>query len=215
MRMLVLAATEMELERCRNHFQKEKNSSVVTFRTIGVGAISAAFYTQLYIGQHRPDMVILGGIAGSFDKEITLGKTFLVRSEMQATVGVEENGVWKDVFDMGFVKKDETPYQNARLVNPYLDRYNDFGLPLADSISVDEITTNIKRQKIYTEKYNSILESMEGAAFHFVCLQIGVPFLQVRSVSNYVGERDKSKWNFGSALSHLNENLIGLVEQFW
>ncbi|WP_447640693.1 MULTISPECIES: futalosine hydrolase [Chitinophagaceae] len=212
MRTLVLAATAGELEQCRSYFQQQGKEGLVTFRTIGVGAVSATFFTQKYIGQHRPDIVVLGGIAGSFDKEITLGKTFLVRSEIQATIGVEENGIWKDVFDMGFADKNEMPYHAGRLVNPFLDKYNDFDLPLADSISVDEITTNTKRAQTYIDKYHPVLESMEGAAFHFVCLQIGVPFLQVRSVSNYVGERDKSKWNFKLALENLNENMVELVE---
>lgn len=213
MRKLVLAATNMELENCRNYFQQEGKDGLMTFRTIGVGAISAAFYTQLYIAQHRPDIVVLGGIAGSFDKEITLGKTFLVRSDMQATMGVEEDGSWKDVFDMGFVKENEAPYRNGRLVNPLLDKYNDFDLPLADCISVDEITTDTKRMQTYLDKYGPVLESMEGAAFHFVCLQIGVPFLQVRSISNYVGERDKAKWDFKSALENLNSRMVQLLEQ--
>ncbi len=213
MRKLVLAATDKELEQCRNYFQQEGKDALMTFRMIGVGAISAAFYTQKYIGQYRPDIIVLGGIAGCFDREITLGETFLVRSEVQASIGAEEHGMWKDVFDMGFVGKDDTPYHNGRLVNPFLDKYNDFDLPLADSISVDEITTNVKRKDAYQEKYQPVLESMEGAAFHYVCLQIGVPFLQMRSVSNYVGDRDKSKWDFATALKSLNENLIGLLEQ--
>ncbi|PZP52552.1 MAG: futalosine hydrolase [Pseudopedobacter saltans] len=214
MRMLVLAATEKELEKCRNHFQKEGKYNLIQFRTIGVGAVSATFYTQLYIGQHRPDMVILGGIAGSFDKEITLGQTFLVQSEIQATTGVEENGIWKDVFDMGFVQKDQHPYKNTLLINPFLEEEVDLGLPLAKAISVDEITTDNQRQQTYLEKYQPLLESMEGAAFHFVCLQIGVPFLQIRAVSNYVGERDKSKWDFAKAFANLNDNMIRIIEQF-
>lgn len=212
MRMLVLAATDMELEKCRNHFQQEGKDNFINFHTIGVGAISAGFHTQMYIGQYRPELVILGGIAGSFDREITLGETFVVQSDVQATVGVEENGIWKDVFDMGFVGKDQFPHQNGFLQNPFLEKYSVVNLPLVNSISVDEITTNPKRQQAYLDKYNPVLESMEGAAFHFACLHIGVPFLQIRSVSNYVGERDKSKWDFKNALTNLNDKMIDLIE---
>ncbi|HEY0610467.1 MAG TPA: hypothetical protein VGD35_12440, partial [Chitinophaga sp.] len=63
------------------------------------------------------------------------------------------------------------------------------------------------------QKYAPDIESMEGAAFHFACLQEAVPFLQLRSISNYVEARDKSKWNIPLAVKQLNETLIALVEQ--
>jgi futalosine hydrolase len=31
---------------------------------------------------------------------------------------------------------------------------------------------------------------MEGAALHFVCLQEDISFIQLRAISNFVGERD-------------------------
>jgi futalosine hydrolase len=52
---------------------------------------------------------------------------------------------------------------------------------------------------------------MEGAALHYVCLQSGVPFLQLRSVSNTVGVRDKTKWDIKLAITRLNETLIPLL----
>ena len=212
MRMLVLAATEMELQQCRDYCHQIGKEGLTRFRTVGVGAIAAAFHTYQYILECRPDIVLLVGIAGSFDKKITLGTTFLVRAEIQATTGVEENGAWKDVFDMGLVQKDQPPYQDGWLVNPFLENYMGSGLPVANSISVDEITTSMERRQAYADKYQPVLESMEGAAFHFVCLQIGIPFLQIRSVSNYVGDRDKAKWDFSKALANLNDGVMGLMK---
>ena len=54
---------------------------------------------------------------------------------------------------------------------------------------------------------------MEGAALHYVCLQENIAFLQLRSVSNDVGVRDKTKWDIRSAIDRLNEQLIRLLEQ--
>jgi len=47
---------------------------------------------------------------------------------------------------------------------------------------------------------------------HYVCLREGIPFLQLRSVSNAVGVRDKAKWDIGTAITRLNERLIRIVE---
>ncbi|MCH5683849.1 hypothetical protein LWM68_06005 [Niabella sp. W65] len=40
-----------------------------------------------------------------------------------------------------------------------------------------------------------------------------IPFLQIRGISNYVGERDKRKWNFKDAIDNLNNELVRIVEQ--
>ncbi|ULT38317.1 hypothetical protein KRR40_24600 [Niabella defluvii] len=54
---------------------------------------------------------------------------------------------------------------------------------------------------------------MEGAALHYVALMEKIPFLQIRGISNYVGERDKRKWNFKDAIDNLNNELVRIVEQ--
>ncbi|HEY0274233.1 MAG TPA: hypothetical protein VGC22_13660, partial [Chitinophaga sp.] len=61
-------------------------------------------------------------------------------------------------------------------------------------------------------RYQPQVESMEGAAFHYACLVEKVPFLQLRSISNYVEVRDKSKWKIGLAVKHLNDALLQLVQ---
>ena len=55
---------------------------------------------------------------------------------------------------------------------------------------------------------------MECAALHYVCLQQNVPFLQIRSVSNEVGERDKSKWKIKEAVENLNNELIKILNNY-
>jgi futalosine hydrolase len=39
-----------------------------------------------------------------------------------------------------------------------------------------------------------------------------IPFVQIRSISNYVGERNKQKWKLKEAVQNLNKELIRLVE---
>ncbi len=49
--------------------------------------------------------------------------------------------------------------------------------------------------QFYRDTFNPVTESMEGAALHYVCLMEKIPFLQIRSISNYIGERNKKKWD--------------------
>ena len=60
----------------------------------------------------------------------------------------------------------------------------------------------------YKNQLNASVESMEGAALHYVALQEKIPFLQMRSLSNFVGERDKTKWVMDVAIANLNIELI-------
>ena len=55
------------------------------------------------------------------------------------------------------------------------------------------------------------IESMEGAALHYVCLLQKVPFLQLRSISNKVGVRDKTKWKIKTAIDNLTMELNALL----
>lgn len=54
---------------------------------------------------------------------------------------------------------------------------------------------------------------MEGAALHYTCLLENIPFMQVRAISNYVGERDKSKWKMKEAIRNLNDSIIKIIEE--
>ena len=54
---------------------------------------------------------------------------------------------------------------------------------------------------------------MEGAVLHYICLQEDIPFLQLRSISNYVGERDKTRWKIKEAVDNLNAELLNIISQ--
>ena len=54
------------------------------------------------------------------------------------------------------------------------------------------------------------VESMEGAAFFDACLAAGVPFAEIRAVSNAVGEEDRTRWNMPLALQNLRNYLSTL-----
>jgi futalosine hydrolase len=54
---------------------------------------------------------------------------------------------------------------------------------------------------------------MEGAALHFVCLMEKVPFIQIRSISNISGDRDKSRWNIKEAIKSLHEQLVIMIQK--
>jgi futalosine hydrolase len=54
---------------------------------------------------------------------------------------------------------------------------------------------------------------MEGAAFHQVCLELSIPFVQIRGISNMAGIRDKSKWNIPLAIASSTNAVNNLISK--
>lgn len=213
MAILICAATEGELEPVRRFVSKQRIGNKVQFLVTGVGVVAATYSLTKFVGSHRPALILQGGVAGCFDENIALGTTVVVQNESIADLGVVQNKRFTSVFEMGLAEEDSFPWKNGKLYNVHAHTLQT-GLPLADSITVNEITTNIERIRHYKNSLGAVIESMEGAALHYVALMESVPFLQIRAVSNYIGERDKSKWLLKKAIDNLNQELERLLEKF-
>ncbi len=85
-------------------------------------------------------------------------------------------------------------------------------LKIVDAVTINEITTNKERAIFYRNVLKTNIETMEGAALHYVCLMEKIPFLQLRSVSNYVGEREKLKWTIRESIAQLNMDMKKLSD---
>ncbi len=160
-----------------------------------------------------PDLVVQVGIAGSFHSRFEVGRAVAVEEEIVADMGVEENGRYKDVFELGLEGKNNPPYINGKLVNPHQGLLLKTRLPLVKSVSVNEISVDQKRINRFVDKYGADLESMEGMALHHVCLLQNIPFVQIRGISNSIGERDKSKWRIAEAMHAAGIACARLLQQ--
>ena len=59
------------------------------------------------------------------------------------------------------------------------------------------------------------IESMEGGALHYVGILTNTPFLQIRAISNEVGQRDKSRWQLEKALNGLTTTTLQLLDRIY
>jgi len=147
-------------------------------------------------------------VAGSV---VAIGSTVAVSEELLADLGVWEEGGFRTLFDLNLAGKDSPPFTGGALINPYQRILALSGLEQVRGITVNEITTSRQRLEWYQQNLQPVVESMEGGALHYVCLRENIPFIQIRSVSNDAGERDKTKWNIGAAIRQLNDELIALL----
>jgi len=176
----------------------------------GVGGIATTWSLMRQIDRARPDLIIQAGIAGCL-RDRQPGEVFAIGEDRFADLGVWEEQRFKTLFDMRLASADEPPFTGGRLVNPYRRLLALSGLETVGGLTVNEITTSVERVRWYQQNTPAVVESMEGGPLHYVCLQERVPFLQLRSVSNTVGVRDKTKWDIKLAISRLNGQLLGLL----
>jgi futalosine hydrolase len=219
MRVIITAATVGEWMPCFLQIDKlyteQSRRFKLFFHQSGVGMLASAFSLTKLVMEDKPDLLLQIGMAGCFDNSVQLGKVVLVENEIAGDLGVEEDGKWRDVFNMKLERSNYPPFEKRLLPNPHLQKLNLLKLRAVTGLTVNEITTRKERIKQLVKKYNPTTESMEGAALHYVCRSMNIPFLQMRTISNYVGERDKSKWMMKEALDNLNQTLLKYVDKLY
>ena len=219
MRIIISAATHGEwmpsFQKINPKYVSNNKKFSVGFHESGIGMLASSVSLMKMFTQETPTLIIQVGIAGCFDKKIPLGKVFVVKDDFAGDIGVMENKVWKDLFDMKLDKPNDAPYEKKSLPNPWLNQFNVMQLPTKKAVTVNTISTDKSRIQLFSGRYKAVLESMEGASLHYIGRDLTIPFIQLRAVSNYVGERDKSKWKMQEAIYNLNETLLAYLDALY
>lgn len=216
MNCLLAAATHKEITPFLNWLQTDaaRNCQVIPDVLItGIGLTASTYHLTRQLGVKKYGLVIQAGVAGCFDKNLPLGSVVVVTKDAIADQSVIELKQLKTLFNLNLVPADQFPYTKTWLVNPHNDLLKKTRLKKVKGISVNEITTSKQKVAFYNETFNAVAESMEGAALHYTCLMEGVPFLQLRSMSNYIAERNKKNWNMSTSIENLNTALIQLLRK--
>ena len=205
--ILLVAATAFEIPA----FANEEHHHLDVLIS-GVGIASSMYHIQKRLNQIDYDVVIQAGIAGTFTDKLNLGETVIVKQDTFGDIGIEEKEKFNTVFKMGFANENEFPFENGWLINPHKS-LNTLKLPLVKAVTVNKVSDSFLQKKQLIETFDADIETMEGAALHYVCLQENIPFIQIRSISNHVGERDKSKWKIKDAVNNLNIETEHLIKE--
>ena len=209
MNCLIVAATPIEITPFLGYF-KSSNIKNIDILITGIGLTATTYSLMRQLRLKKPDVVLQAGVGGCFDTSIPLGQVVVVKQEAIADQSVIELNQLKTLFDLKLVPQDQYPFKKGWLVNNS-EILKKISLKKVKGISVNEITTSKQKIKFYTETFNPVVESMEGAALHYVCLMENIPFIQLRAVSNYIAERNKKNWNMKESILNLNKEIIKLL----
>lgn len=223
--LLIVAATEFEIAPLLQWLEQQQAPDAnrkfsfgdlnISVLLTGVGLPLAMFQLTRALTIARYELVINAGIAGALDQRLDLGTVVQVVSETFADLGVEEaDGSFTDLFKLNLISTEAPPFQDGKMQNTFGSAY-DF-LPKVHGITVNKVHGSAASIEQLKRRTNASVESMEGAAVFYNCLMYQTPFLEIRSVSNYVEPRNRDAWEIPLAIENLNQvlkdMLIGLIE---
>ena len=184
----------------------------------GIGPINAALVLGKVLATY-PALkgVISLGIGGSYDlQEADLGGWAVATREIWPEIGIKNQGcvhaqalgfpqghtghdaIWDTV--------DMDPDQNAEAMHVALPA----SMTRLPFITVAGVTSTKERALFLQTIYKGGIENMEGFSLALACATHPMPFLEIRTVSNKVGPRNKETWRIDKAFDRLGKVLPAL-----
>jgi futalosine hydrolase len=178
--------------------------SAIRSELCGFGPVVAAARTAQLIAEHRPDSVLLVGIAGRISDRLTIGEAYAFERVACHGVGAGSGDPFVPAEALGWPQwpgdgsdratriGDAIPCMSGRLPASTARA----GLLLsacAASAGDDDVRS---RLRLFPD---AAAEDMEGFAVAAACRLGGVPLDIVRGISNTAGDRDLSRWQIEAA----------------
>ena len=175
----------------------------------GVGMVATSYHLGRVLALNTYDRIINAGIAGSFDRSLSLGAVVEIVEDQFPELGADDGNHFLSIVDLELIEADEFPYKSGVLSN----EQDVWGLSFPKVKSITVNTAHGCEESIAKTKkrFSPQVESMEGAAFFYACKIAKIPCLQLRSISNYVERRNRDSWNIPLALHNLNTEILKLL----
>ncbi|MFZ1749555.1 MAG: futalosine hydrolase [Saprospiraceae bacterium] len=222
MNILIASATAAEvqptLDFLYNHGQIidgyvfEYKNHIITILITGPGSMHLLLKLSNLMMIQKFDLYINAGIAGSFDRNVKIGQVVKISRDRFADLGAElKDGQFVDVFELGLSMPPDLPYEDGWIKDDSDPQYFNH-LSYVQAITVNKVSGTAASIEKMIEKYHPIIETMEGAGFMLASKQWGLKGTQIRSISNDVEPRDKSRWDIPVAIHSLNNELINFLK---
>ena len=207
--ILVVAPTPLEI----SVIEESGNQRVETLTT-GIGPVKLAMELTMYLANSsiRPGLLILIGLCGVFKGETTIGigDIVIAKSETFGDMGRCSNSAIDDIILNGSALHLTYPARPTDTLPIIGDQLKKLPRKEVDMATVMCSSSSFERASIIQKRTGAQCENMEGAAFFMVSNRFNVPFVEIRAISNIVGE-NRDNWDFKQALASLKSYLRGLL----
>ncbi|GAA5197873.1 futalosine hydrolase [Rugosimonospora acidiphila] len=207
-RLLVVTAVDAERDALAAEAEERFDIAVV-----GVGPASAAAATARLLATASTPYraVISAGIGGGFAGLVEVGGLALASSSIAADLGAEAPDRFLPLDELGFgTARYEADAGLVDLLGPALPE-----AVVGPVLTVSTTTGSAAGTAALRGRHpDAVAEGMEGFGVATAAAQAGVPFGELRSISNVVGPRDRAGWRIREALAVLADagRVLGKLE---
>jgi len=194
----------------------------------GVGKANAAAATTALIAACQPAALVMIGCGGAYPGSgLEIGDLALATCEIYGDEGVQTPNGFLDMeaLDLPLVEK-----RGQRLFNRFPIAADLLGLAapvLTDAaeatghrlsegpfVTVSTCSGSSLAGAELARRTGGICENMEGAAAAQVCVLHGLPFLELRGISNLVEDRDLSRWDLKRGAEAAQQAILHLLAEW-
>ena len=201
--ILLVCAVNEELR----HYQPRPH---VEMLVTGVGPVEASIATTRALAISPPQLVVNAGIAGGFRGRAAVGDALAIESDRFADLGLEDRTAFPPL-------PGGTQLTAHAESDPALVRLaREAGMRVGRALTVATVTTSDARARKLAEVFDADVEAMEGFAVLRAAAAAAIPALELRAVSNLVGPRETSGWDFDAgarALATLVDRVLDALPQ--
>lgn len=170
----------------------------------GVGPAAAAAATARTIAENSQmgrayDVVVNAGICGAFRGRARIGDLLIATDSVAAELGVALPWRFQPIDEIGF---GTNRIGCNTVLTVAVEGVRGEILTLSSITGSDGLAANLAHR--YPD---AIGEAMEGFGVATAAQQAGLPFAEIRAVSNYIGDRDVEKWDWTAALKTLTTGM--------
>ena len=202
-------------------------SSARTIRTVllvsGYDKVNAAHALTCLLEAGCPRLVVQTGVAGALPSSgLRVGDLAVATSDTYADLGVvsPEGSQSAEAFAEPLAVVGGVPRHNTFPLDPGLVEAAarvfragpwDGETPRVMTgpfLTASQVTGTSAAAALLEARWGGIAESMEGAAAAHICALYGVPFLEVRGISNLLVDRDRDSWKVEEAAARAAEATL-------
>lgn len=189
----------------------------------GAGKVNAAAAAAVMIDRYQPQLVINTGCAGAYSGSgLAVGDLVVASEEVLADDGVAVADGWKDLRYMNLPSVEQGGMSCYNML-PLSRHASEKAMQLADyygvflmrgrSATVSTCSGTARQGAELSNRWNALIENMEGAAVAQVCLRCGVDCLEIRGISNHVEDRNLKKWDIPRAVEAAQRFVLKYLEE--
>jgi futalosine hydrolase len=191
----------------------------------GMGKINAAHAATLMLTQFKPSAIVVFGIGGAYPSSgARVGDIAIANEEIAGDEGVLTQEGFKDAEYIGIplLKTSTSVIYSTYAAPEHLVKESLRSLSerqdavpgkvhVGTFITLSACTGTAERARELEERHHGLCENMEGAAVAQIAVLHGIPWLEVRGISNIVEDRNVKTWDIPKAAQSVQQAIIRIV----